>query len=70
MVEYMAKTVGEVYYVGVKPGDKIKAGMTLVSVEAMKVQTSICATVDGTVKEVKVKENDMVNLGDVLLTTE
>lgn len=70
MVEYKATQAGQVYYISVKPGDAVKKGMNLVGVEMMKVQTDTIASVDGKVRDVKVKVNDFVSLGDVLLTTE
>jgi biotin carboxyl carrier protein len=38
--------------------------------EAMKMENEVQATIDGTVKEIKVKEGDSVSEGDVLIVLE
>jgi len=44
----------------VKPGDKVKAGETVIKMEAMKMVNEIKSKVEGTVKEVLVKMHDNV----------
>jgi len=44
----------------VKPGDVVKAGQTVLVMEAMKMQNSICAPTDGTVREVMIKEGETI----------
>ena len=51
-------------------GDKVKAGETVVVIEAMKMMNNIDSTVDGEVTEVKFDTGDSVSKGDVLLVIE
>jgi len=41
-----------------------------VVIEAMKMQNELCAQTDGTVKEIRVKEQDAVDPAQVLLVIE
>lgn len=61
---------GTVWKVLVKPGDKVEAGQTVVILESMKMEIPIDAETAGTVKAVKVKENDFVNDGDPVVEFE
>jgi pyruvate carboxylase subunit B len=47
-------------------GDKVKAGDTLLILEAMKMQNNIPAPIDGVVKAIDSKAGDWVNKGDIL----
>ena len=58
---------GTILDVFVNVGDAVKAGQTVVLLEAMKMENNIEADVDGTVKEVKVRKGDSVLEGDVLV---
>ncbi len=44
----------------VKPGDKLKEGETLLLLEAMKMQNQVRMPVDGEIKKVYVKKDDVV----------
>jgi biotin carboxyl carrier protein len=61
---------GKVIKIRVKPGDLVKKGDTLAILEAMKMENHIGASADGVVKEVFVKEGDMVDGGMVLMNVE
>ncbi len=50
----------------VNVADKVKAGDTLLILEAMKMQNTISAPVDGVVKAVGFGPGDSVNMGDIL----
>jgi pyruvate carboxylase subunit B len=50
----------------VSVGDKVKAGDTLLILEAMKMQNTILAPVDGVVKAINFGAGDSVNRGDIL----
>jgi len=52
------------YLVGV--GDKVKAGDTLLILEAMKMQNTISSPLDGVVKMINFGPGDSVNKGDIL----
>jgi len=58
---------GTILDVFVNVGDKVKAGQTVVLLEAMKMENNIEADVDGTVTEVKVRKGDSVLEGDVMV---
>ena len=58
---------GTILDVFVNVGDTVKAGQTVVLLEAMKMENNIEADVAGTVKEVKVRKGDSVLEGDVLV---
>ena len=59
---------GTILDVKVSVGDQVKAGQTVVILEAMKMENEIGAPQDGTVKEVRVQKGAAVNPGDVLVT--
>jgi pyruvate carboxylase subunit B len=50
----------------VKVDDKVKAGDTLLILEAMKMQNTILASIDGVVKVINFGAGDSVNKGDIL----
>ena len=54
--------------IAVKAGDRVEKNQTLVTIEAMKMETAITARMDGTVDTVEVKEGDTVKGGQLLLT--
>ena len=58
---------GTILDVYVNVGDAVKAGQTVVLLEAMKMENNIEADTEGTVKEVKVRKGDSVLEGDVLV---
>jgi pyruvate carboxylase len=58
---------GVVASVAVAPGQAVKAGDTLLTIEAMKMQTALHASRDGTVAEVPVHPGSPVDAKDLLL---
>lgn len=58
---------GSVTQVLVKVGDTVKAGDTVVMLEAMKMENSITAEANGTVKAVRVEKGCQVQSGEVLI---
>lgn len=58
---------GRVTKVAVKEGDIVKAGQILVTMEAMKMEYTLKAEVDGVVTQVKVKLAQQVVLGETLV---
>jgi len=63
----VAPMPGKVVKVHVAAGDTVSAGQPLVVVEAMKMETTLAAEIDGTVKTVAVETGAMVDAGDVLV---
>jgi pyruvate carboxylase len=58
---------GSVVTVAVKPGQKLAKGAPLLSIEAMKMETSMAADGDVVVKAVHVKPGDVVAVKDLLV---
>ena len=58
---------GQVGAVAVTPGAKVSCGDTLLTLEAMKMETAVRAESDGEVAEVVVKPGDAVDLKDLLV---
>ena len=63
----IAPMPGKVIDVKVKKGKKVKAGDTLVILEAMKMEHSIKASEDGTVSELLISVDDQVENGALLM---
>jgi len=61
---------GMVVTVAVQPGDSVRKGQKLLSLEAMKMETTIYAERDGTVGEVLVSPGTQVETGDLMLIVE
>ena len=59
---------GNVINVPVSAGQQVKAGDTVLILEAMKMETNISAPKDGQIVEIKAREGDSVSVGDVLVT--
>ncbi|MFT8871465.1 MAG: pyruvate carboxylase [Sporolactobacillus sp.] len=58
---------GTVVKVLVRPGERVKKGDHLLVTEAMKMETTVQAASDGTVKKVYVSENDVLETGDLMI---
>jgi biotin carboxyl carrier protein len=63
----VAPMPGKVVKVLVAPGDVVTAGQPLVVVEAMKMETTLAAEIDGTVRSVATETGAMVDAGAVLV---
>jgi biotin carboxyl carrier protein len=62
-----APMTGRIVAVRVKPGDGVKAGDVLVTLEAMKMEYRLAAPSPGAVVEVKCAEGDRVEIGTLLV---
>jgi len=51
----------------VKPGDTVKTGQRVMTMEAMKMENDINTTVSGTIAEIRVKEGENVKENQVLI---
>ena len=58
---------GNVLAINVKPGESVKAGQTLLLIEAMKMENEVVAPCDGVVKQLAVSKGAVVATGDTLL---
>ena len=63
-----APLAGNIFKVNVNPGDAVSAGDVIIILEAMKMETEVRASRDGTVASVDVKVGDTVAVGDTLIS--
>jgi acetyl-CoA carboxylase biotin carboxyl carrier protein len=65
-MEILAPLSGKIVAISVKAGDKIKEDDEVFIIEAMKMETPVYSPGEGVVKEIKVKENDDIEMDQVL----
>jgi biotin carboxyl carrier protein len=70
MTEVKAELVGTVWKITSRPGDQVAEDNVLLILESMKMEISVTAPRAGTVKEILVKETDVVKEGQVLVVLE
>jgi urea carboxylase len=58
---------GNIWKIPATPGTKVKAGATLVIIEAMKMEINVLAPADGTVEQILCKESKPVTAGQMLI---
>ena len=68
--EIGASIPGAVAAINVKVGDVVEEGQTVITIEAMKMETATSARMAGTVKEICVAEGDTVKGGQLLMRIE
>lgn len=61
---------GKILDIYVKPGDSVELGQVVGVLEAMKMENELGSTVEGIVKEVRVKKGDTVAINEVLIEFE
>ncbi len=61
---------GLIVQVNVKEGDQVKAGDSLLVIEAMKMQNEVTARNEGRIRSIHVKPGQPVATGDALITLE
>jgi pyruvate carboxylase len=69
-LQVVAPMPGMVTDLAVGVGTRVKAGDPIISLEAMKMLTTISANIDGTVTEILVKKGDSVSTDDLLARLE
>lgn len=70
IIRLKAPMPGKILEVMVKTGDVVKAGDTLLILEAMKMQNAILASTKGIIKKVLIKEGDTTSKSDLLIELE
>ena len=61
---------GMVVTVAVKPGQKVRKGSPLLSIEAMKMETLLSADADAVIKAVHAKPGEVIGVKDLLVEYE
>ena len=67
MPELLAPIAGNVWKILIAVGDKVELDDEVIILEALKMETPIYCDESGTITEIRVKEGDAVNEGDVLV---
>lgn len=57
---------GNVFKINIKEGNEVKSGDVLIILEAMKMEIEVCASKDGVIEEIFVKEGDAISEGQIL----
>jgi acetyl-CoA carboxylase biotin carboxyl carrier protein len=70
MTEVRAELVGNVWKVQAAAGDRVEEDDILLILESMKMEIPVTAPVAGTVKEIRVSEQEVVKEGQVLAIIE
>jgi len=70
VTEVKAELVGNVWKVVAGPGDKVEEDDVLLILESMKMEIPVLAPHSGTVREIRVKETEVVKEGQVLAVVE
>lgn len=70
MIEVKAELVGSVWKVESRPGDRVAEDDVLIILESMKMEIPVTAPAAGTVREIRVREKDVVEEGQVLVVIE
>jgi acetyl-CoA carboxylase biotin carboxyl carrier protein len=70
MTEVKAELVGNVWKITSKIGDSVVEDDVLMILESMKMEISVTAPRAGRVKEIRVKETEVVKEGQVLVVLE
>jgi biotin carboxyl carrier protein len=70
MTEVKAELVGNVWRVKTEPGAEVAEDDELLVLESMKMEIPVTAPRAGTVREVRVKEGEVVREGQVLVVLE
>ncbi len=70
ITEVKSDISGLIWKIEVNVGDKVAEEDTLFLVESMKMEIPLMAPADGVVKEIKVREGDTINEGDVVALLE
>jgi len=66
----LAPIPGRILDVKVQVGESVKAGQTLSTMEAMKMENNIISNIDGTVQEIRVQKDSEVATGDVIMVVD
>lgn len=68
--ELRAPLPGVIISIPIKEGEEVKRGQTVMTIEAMKMESEIASPLDGKITKILVKERSLVQEGDLLLLLE
>ncbi len=68
--EIRSPLAGTISSIAVKVGETVKPGKKVATLIAMKMENEIVSEGYGKIEEIKVKENQLVNNGDILIVLE
>ena len=68
--EVKAHITGVVFQIPTKPGDRVAAGDAVIVLESMKMEIPVEAPRAGSVKEIRVKEGQTVQEGEIVAVLE
>ena len=63
----LAPIPGRILDIKIRVGETVKAGQTVATMEAMKMENNIISNIDGTVQEIRVQKDSEVATGDVIM---
>ena len=63
-----APLAGNIFKINTAAGQMVKSGDVIMVLEAMKMETEVRSPADGVVQAINVKESDVVQVGDTLIT--
>ena len=64
--ELVAEMVANVWKLVAEPGQRLEAGDTVLILESMKMEIPVLVEAAGTLTEMRVREGDVVQEGDIL----
>ena len=68
-MKVIAEVAGKVWKIEARPGAALAADDVILILESMKMEIPVVASAAGKLLELRVKEGDMVNEGDVVAVT-
>ncbi len=68
--EFLSPIPGKIMKILVAVGDAVNEDDEVIKIESMKMENPVYAPVSGTVKEIRVKEQDEVEADDILMLLE
>jgi len=69
-IEIIAEATGKVWKIEIQAGTKVEADTPLIIIESMKMEIPVSSVDAGTVVELRVKEGDAVEEGQVVAVME
>ena len=68
--EIVTEVAGKVWKIEARPGSRLAAGNTILILESMKMEIPVAAFCAGKLAELRVKEGEMLQEGDIVAVVE